>query len=67
MKNNTISISTRNVTGFGVGTISNENTLIKFVIMTSKKLSTWFSEFVEKNRIKSDKKKLREETPPLFI
>ena len=67
MRNNTIRISTGNVTGYGVGPISNENTLIKFVITTSKKLKTWFSEFIEKNSVKSDTKRRREETCPLFI
>ncbi|MFS4491632.1 hypothetical protein [Maribacter sp. 2308TA10-17] len=67
MKNYNISISEGHVTGYGVGPISNENTLIKFVIKTSKTLNTWFNEFVKKNSIKPDKKRLKEETPPLFI
>lgn len=67
MKNNNIRISTGNVTGYGIGPISNENTLIKLVVKISKKWKTWFNGLVEQNSIKSDEKKLKEETPPLFV
>ncbi len=69
MRNNSISISTGNVTGFGVGPISNENTLIKFVLKMSKKLSIWVKQFPSKTRGHSTQKPHQryEVTDPLFI
>ncbi len=48
MKNYKVHISTGQVTGYGISPISNENTLIKFVIKLNKKLNTWLRQLFSK-------------------
>ncbi|KQC28631.1 hypothetical protein [Flagellimonas eckloniae] len=48
MRNYKVHISTGHVTGYGISPISNENTLIKFVMEIGKKLNTWLRQLFSK-------------------
>ncbi len=69
MKNYKVHISTGQVTGYGISPISNENTLIKFVIKLNKKLNTWLIQLFSKKESSKTHSPydLEKDITPLFI
>ncbi len=69
MKNYKVHISTGQVTGYGISPISNENTLIRFVMEISKKLNTWLRQLFSKKEGSKTQSlyDLEKDITPLFI